>query len=127
MNEEWRDIPGYENYYQASTLGRIRSLDRIGGGTERGPYRLYGRVKKFRKPKGSNSVTVTLNKNGGMEIRTWAVWVWAAFNGFPSDGMCVIHKDGNRENYRPDNLALISLEEVGIKFGKIGRELRWSA
>lgn len=26
--EEWRDIPGLENYYQVSNLGRFRSLDR---------------------------------------------------------------------------------------------------
>jgi len=26
--EEWKDIPGYEGLYQASTLGRIRSLPR---------------------------------------------------------------------------------------------------
>lgn len=26
--EEWRDIPGYEGCYQASSFGRIRSLDR---------------------------------------------------------------------------------------------------
>ena len=28
MNEIWRDIPGFEGYYQASTLGRIKSLSR---------------------------------------------------------------------------------------------------
>lgn len=28
MTEEWRDIPGLENRYQASSQGRIRSLDR---------------------------------------------------------------------------------------------------
>lgn len=27
--EIWKDIPGYEGSYQASTLGRIRSLDRV--------------------------------------------------------------------------------------------------
>jgi len=27
--ERWRDIPGWEGYYQASDLGRIRSVDRI--------------------------------------------------------------------------------------------------
>lgn len=27
--EFWKDIPGFEDYYQASNLGRIRSLDRI--------------------------------------------------------------------------------------------------
>ena len=26
MSEEWRDVPGYEGLYQASTLGRVRSL-----------------------------------------------------------------------------------------------------
>lgn len=25
--EEWRDIPGYEGRYQASNMGRIRSVD----------------------------------------------------------------------------------------------------
>lgn len=28
MNELWKDIPGYEGKYQASTEGRIRSLSR---------------------------------------------------------------------------------------------------
>jgi len=26
--EEWRDIAGYEGYYQVSSLGRVRSLRR---------------------------------------------------------------------------------------------------
>ena len=29
MDEIWKDIPGYEGRYQASTLGRIRSGDKI--------------------------------------------------------------------------------------------------
>jgi hypothetical protein len=29
MDETWKDIPGYEGYYQASSLGKIRSLDRV--------------------------------------------------------------------------------------------------
>ena len=28
-NEVWKDIRGYEKYYQISNLGRVRSLDRI--------------------------------------------------------------------------------------------------
>lgn len=31
MEEIWKDIPGYEGLYQASSLGRIRSLDRFDG------------------------------------------------------------------------------------------------
>jgi len=29
MKEIWKDIEGYEGYYQVSTLGRVRSLDRV--------------------------------------------------------------------------------------------------
>lgn len=28
MEEIWKDIPGYEGYYQASTLGRVKSIER---------------------------------------------------------------------------------------------------
>ncbi|WP_289168928.1 NUMOD4 domain-containing protein [uncultured Parasutterella sp.] len=28
MSEVWKDIPGYEDYYQVSSCGRVRSLDR---------------------------------------------------------------------------------------------------
>lgn len=28
MKEIWKDIPGYEDFYQASNLGKIRSKDR---------------------------------------------------------------------------------------------------
>ena len=28
MNETWKTIPGYDNFYEVSTLGRVRSLDR---------------------------------------------------------------------------------------------------
>lgn len=29
LNEEWRDVIGYEGLYQVSNLGRVRSLDRV--------------------------------------------------------------------------------------------------
>ena len=29
MREEWRDIAGYEGYYQVSNLGRVRSVERV--------------------------------------------------------------------------------------------------
>jgi len=29
QNELWKDIPGYEGIYQASSYGRVKSLDRL--------------------------------------------------------------------------------------------------
>lgn len=37
LHEEWRPIPGYGSYYEASSLGRIRSVDReVNGYSARG-------------------------------------------------------------------------------------------
>ena len=27
--EQWKDVKGFEGFYEASTLGRIRSVDRV--------------------------------------------------------------------------------------------------
>jgi len=40
--EEWRDVVGYEGYYQVSSFGRVRSLDRV---LKNGRH-LNGRYKK---------------------------------------------------------------------------------
>jgi transposase len=45
VNEEWRDISGYEGYYQVSNLGRVRSCDRVVK-TERGDRAIKMRLMK---------------------------------------------------------------------------------
>lgn len=52
--EVWKDIPGYEGYYKASTYGRIKSLSR---NTTNG--------KILKQAKDSNGyLVVSLSKNG---------------------------------------------------------------
>lgn len=47
--EVWRDVPGYEGYYQVSDMGRIRSVDRTvltkNGTFNPEDYRVYKRNK----------------------------------------------------------------------------------
>jgi len=47
-NETWKDIPGHEGFYQASSLGRIRSLDRFVYSEYRTTQFFKGRILKQR-------------------------------------------------------------------------------
>ena len=57
--EIWKDIPGFEGHYQASTLGRIKSLDR----KDTLGRSLKGRIMKQGETRGKY-LTVGLSKNG---------------------------------------------------------------
>lgn len=62
MNEIWKDIEGYEGYYQVSNLGRVKSLER------RVPVKNgYFRVKKmaFKKEQRINSGYMIVNLSRG--------------------------------------------------------------
>ena len=68
MQEEWKDVPGYEGYYQASMLGRIRSLDRV---VKHGGHDMFikGRVMLLTRSRGKNKRSipyyrVALRRNG---------------------------------------------------------------
>lgn len=61
--EIWKAIPGYEGIYEASTLGRIRSLDRISDHPYSGTITLRGRLKKFTLDK-DGYLTTGLFKDG---------------------------------------------------------------
>ena len=102
--ETWRDIPGYEGQYQASSLGRIRGLERYIEQTDRN-----GRVQKrhvpgrILKPYGSRTgpyMKVTIN---GKKIRVHKLVTEAFFGPCPK-GMEVLHSNGNARDNRISNL-----------------------
>lgn len=94
MTERWLPVVGYEGLYEASDLGRVRSLHRAGV-----PYVLKPGISGGRYP------TVSLWHLG--KGRTYCVHalVARAFIGPPPAGHEVRHMDGAFNNSRLDNLV----------------------
>ena len=105
--EEWRPIPGLD-HYEASNLGRVRSLDRkldiIG---RWGPMRRFhkGRILRLRpKPTGWGAIYAAFYVDGGQYWQANRA-VCSAFHGpIPSRKHEAAHLDGDTLNDRPENL-----------------------
>lgn len=63
MNPIWRDIEGYEGYYQVSSTGQVRSLDRVVDYKQYGKRIMKGKMLKWSKD-GRGYPCVVLSKNG---------------------------------------------------------------
>ena len=116
-NEVWKDIKGYEGLYQASNLGRIRTLFYQNNIV----YKKYYREKILKQKKSKdNSLRVELYKNG--KHKTFLVHRLIAFTFYNKDinnhNLTVNHIDGNRLNNNIENLELISLVD-NIRHGFI--------
>ena len=106
--EIWKDIPGYENTYQASNMGRIRSCDRIIR-----EYTLDG-VLVDEKIRQGHILKSSLNKKGypvvGLytfgKVKVIAVHILVvrAFYGIQPDNIEIHHIDHDRTNNNIDNL-----------------------
>lgn len=91
MNEIWKPISGFENLYEVSNLGRVRTLN--------------GKVRKQQLDK-DGYPRLTLTKCGRTYTHTVHRLVANAFcnNENPSEFNQVNHKDENKTNNRAENL-----------------------
>jgi len=102
MKEIWKDIAGYEGYYQVSNLGNVRSLDRIIKGSLGQPKRQKGKAVNPRL-RGSY-MAVTFSKDNEPKTISVHRLVAIAFVENPNNYPCVNHKDENKLNNNADNL-----------------------
>lgn len=107
--EVWLDIPGYEGRYQASTYGRVKSLERIRnvGKNNKQAQRILEKVLKPCKKRGYQGVL--LSKNA---LKTaYSVHRLIALTFLPKwkpEHVQVNHKDENKTNNRVENLEWCS-------------------
>lgn len=112
MTVEWRDIPGYEGLYQASSGGRVRSLDRVTYGRNKSTRTVRGRTLGLRVNPRSGYVQSVISVGGKVSYLYNHRLVCLAFNGEPADdSMEVCHGDGDKQNNRPENLRWGTREE----------------
>ena len=100
--EVWKDVLGYEGFYEVSDQGRVRSLPRTvpsRGGTRVSP----GRIRKL-VPKSNGYLTVTLSKHGRIKCCHVHQLVMEVFIGPCPDGHEVCHYNGDKTNNNLKNL-----------------------
>jgi hypothetical protein len=111
MREWFKPISGYEDLYEISNLGRIRTLD----------PRFSGRLMKFSVDQQGEYLVVRLTKFG---VRTkFAVHrlVFEHFNSHLETGDIVHHIDENKRNNASNNLMKTTdaehkkLHSIGVK------------
>lgn len=98
--EIWKDIPGYEELYQASTLGRIKSLKR--------PFQKE--IIKKQKQTKDGYLEIDLSKKGIRNfIRTHRLILFT----FKPENQReqVNHKDGDKKNNNINNLEWCTCQE----------------
>ncbi len=107
--EIWKDIPGYEGYYQASNLGRVRSLDRTVTFSN-GYDRFYkGRIIKGNINEGGYRQTA-LGVNGIGRNFKFSQIIAMTFLGHEPNGhdLVVDHINGDKSDDRVENLRIVS-------------------
>jgi hypothetical protein len=125
MNEIWKTIPG-EPFYEASTSGRIRSLDRVVSHSGNvGKRKIKGRILRPRIRKVRPTVLpyhdVVLCSNGRPHTETVHKLVALAFHGPRPPLHEAAHGDGDPSNNKPENVRWATIAKNKDDYKKHGR------
>lgn len=101
--ETWKDVVGYEGFYQVSDAGRVRSLIRLLPAAHAAGVRKEKQILAF----GSNKqgrLQVSLCMHGAVRRFQVHTLVLTAFKGLCPEDMECLHADNDYTNNRPENL-----------------------
>jgi hypothetical protein len=99
--EEWRPVVGHEALYEVSSLGRVRSVDRVVPHSLYGTARLTGRILKQQKSPAATYASVGFGSHGKYYVHRL---VLDAFVGPKPEGMVSCHANGDHLDNRIENL-----------------------
>lgn len=124
--EVWKDIPGYEGRYQASTEGRIRSVARkitqIGRWGKPFTRRLKGQILSPGQYCKSGHMSVVLGHGApGSPVHQL---ILKTFAGPTPEGQEVRHKNGNPKDNRLKNLVYGTRTDNILDVYRLGRAWR---
>jgi len=117
--EFWKDIPGYEGIYQASSFGRIKSLAKIVNHNSGGKRKVAEKIFNIRLNAYGYCV-VTVYSKGEMKSKRSNRLVALTFIPNPENKPYVNHISGIKTDDRPNNLEWCTAQENSIHAVKMG-------
>lgn len=109
MEEEWREIPGYESCYEVSSMGQVRSMARESISYGARLCKRQGRLLKINYA--GRYPSLALSKEGTITTRTVHSLVAAAFLPNPEGLPQIDHIDRNPKNNCLSNLRWVTRED----------------
>lgn len=105
MDEEYKDIPGYEGMYQVSNKGNVRSIDRVVITSLGRRRKEKGKIlKPVKDTDGYNVVSLCGGQSNRKLVKVHRL-VLLVFKGKPNDiNLVCRHKDGSKDNNIIENL-----------------------
>jgi hypothetical protein len=106
--EIWKDIKGYEGFYQASNLGRVKSLN----------YRKSGNEQIMKSSFNSNGYyQIGIRKNGITKVFPVHQLIMMSFYNYTPNGMKYVidHISGDKLDNRLENLKQVNNRENTVK------------